>query len=57
MLNELADYEDCTHVAMDGVQRPCRRLVGQLDYQVDKEDKAAAPIPETEAILRLFYRS
>ena len=53
LLYECADHHDCTHVSMDGLVRPARRIVGQEDYRVSRAKRNAAPIGDADALRRI----
>ena len=52
-MQECVRHLDCTHVAMDGLIRPARRLQGQADYRASKQRRNEAPIGDEDAIRRL----
>ena len=54
LLHECVAHGDCTHVSMDGIIRPTRRIMGQEDYRVSKTKRNEAPIGDEDAVRRML---
>ena len=52
-LQECVDHGELEHIALDGLFRPCRSIVGQADYQETAKARQKAPVGDEAAVRRI----